>query len=96
MSYSADKAVGMPFGVQCCHTDLFNNWLMTGPTVRSEQFYITGSTVRLVIVLMISLGIVTELFIAVLTQEVLGVPCLSHCCQAFLLGGKIIQCLKFI
>ena len=89
MTYSTDKAVGMPFGVQCCHTNLLNNWFITATTVRGEQLYITGPAVGLVIVFVITLRIVLQLTVAVLAQEVLRVPRPTHCCQTFLLNVKL-------
>ena len=91
MTYSADKAVGMPFAVQCCHTYLIDDRFIAGATVRSEQLYITGPAVGLVIVFVITLRIILQLTVAVLAQEVLRVPCLAHCCQTFLTNKPLLE-----
>ena len=82
--YPTDEAVRMPFGVQCCHTDLVDNRLITGPTVGREQLYIARPAIGFVFVFMISFGIVAELFVAVLAEKVFGMPCLAHRGKTFL------------
>ncbi len=74
----------MPFSVKCSDAYLIDNGFITTSTIRSEEFNITGPTVGLIVMFVISFGVFTHLFITMLTSEVLGMPCLTQCCQAFL------------